>query len=516
MERCRVNSSVNGLPPQRGSIANFFPTAPSQISLPPKLLLTDSQIYSCTRPNSAKLPGDCLTEDADDMEISIFDADRYFNGSQDSNSSSNKPTVTVNEEAEQRESSVDGFSRSFRPPSFRATPTASSDASWNSQTGLLRKQHDNLSVSVRSFSNGEQKKEQSSSGARYFFGYRCPCSGKKSVDVEEKVSETKSSSPSTCVKKKYSSATKMPTVKADECLPRTAPPDPGFFSFNHHFPAPEIARRVVDSQTENASENPGRVSLEVFRQPETVTPLRNSAEFQKSPFARVSGDRRIFKIPGSPNLRLAVDDDAASDASSDLFEIDSLSTQAGFRRRDSLDELPAAAYGPRNIAGSAPAVTLHHRGMEDEEVAATSIAPSECYAPSEDSVDWSVTTAEGFDRYSLANFSSAVSEYEELRYAAEGRGGWKKKGITGGGLLSCRSEKAVKVIGPQPTWFEPDTRRVGKANFGLDRVVGVARLGGANTPHDGSVALDIRNRGRSSMIEPAKPDQVFRRVGVLR
>ncbi|KAK8957775.1 Protein PHYTOCHROME KINASE SUBSTRATE 4 [Platanthera zijinensis] len=318
------------------------------------------------------------------MEISIFDAESYFNGSQDSNSSSNKPTVTVNIEAtEQRESSVDGFSRSFRPPSFRTTPTASSDASWNSQTGLLRK-------------------------------------------------------------------------------------------------APGIVRRMVDSQKENASENPGRVSLEVFRPPETVTP-----------------------IPGSPNLRLAVDDDAASDASSDLFEIDSLSTQTGFRRRDSLDELPAAAYGPRNIAGN-------------EEAAATSIAPSECYAPSEVSVDWSVTTAEGFDRSSLANFSSAVSEYEELRYAAEGLGGWKKKGIAGGGLLSCRSEKAVKVIGPQPTWFEPETRRVGKANFGLDRVVGVARLGGANTAHDGSVALDIRNRGRSSMIEPAKPDQVLRRVGLLR
>lgn len=511
MDRYRVTSTDNGVLPQP-AIPNFFPAAPSQISLPPKLLLKDSQIFTYMRPNSSKLPGDCLPQNADETEISIFDADRYFNGSQDSTLSSKKLSVTVNEAAEQRESSVDVFSRSFRPHSFRSTPTASSDASWSSQTGLLRKHHGNFSLNVRSFPNGDQKKEKSSSG-RYFFGYRCPCSGKKSVNVEEKDSET----PSTCVKK--NSATKMSNLKAEEGFPRIPPQDPAFFrSLNHHFPEPKIVFPVLTAQKENGFENQGRVSLEVFRPPETVTPVRNSAEFQKSPFSRISGDRRIFKIPGSPNLRLAVEDDAASDASSDLFEIDSLSTQMGFRRRDSLDELPASAFVPRNIAGSSPALRLLHRGIEDEEAAATtSIAPSECYPPSEVSVDWSVTTAEGFDRSSVANFSSAVSEYEELRYGAEGLGGWKKKGIGGGGggLLSCRSEKAVKVIRPQPTRLEPETqRRVGKANLGLDRVVGVARLGGGNPAHDGSVALDIRSR--SSLTEPAKPEQVLRRVGLLR
>ncbi|KAJ6305322.1 hypothetical protein OIU78_020789 [Salix suchowensis] len=90
-----------------------------------------------------------------------------------------------------------------------------------------------------------------------------------------------------------------------------------------------------------------------------------------------------------------------------------------------------------------------------------SIAPTECYEPSEASIDWSVTTAEGFDRGSVTNFSVSASEADETTMMRgreygknSGGGGGKKRGGNGGLLMSCRCEKAVSV-GPHPVKCVP-------------------------------------------------------------
>nr|CAD1829054.1 unnamed protein product [Ananas comosus var. bracteatus] len=85
-----------------------------------------------------------------------------------------------------------------------ATPTASSEASWNSRSGLLVNPPGAVAVKVRPFppssssssSNNNTTDPRSKAGAarrRGRFGRRCPCAGWKSVDVEERYSEPRSS-----------------------------------------------------------------------------------------------------------------------------------------------------------------------------------------------------------------------------------------------------------------------------------------------------------------------------------
>ncbi|KAI0498193.1 hypothetical protein KFK09_021434 [Dendrobium nobile] len=494
MERYRLNPNFNGAAtaPQK---PNLFLNPTSQISLPPKPHLQDPPIspyLQPQRPNTAA--GDRLRHTADDSELSIFNAERYFNEGQDSNETSKKLTPIAERRDLSPKSSLDGFSRNSRSRSFHTTPTASSEASWNSQAGLLKNPPGSLSVTVKGFPVAEQRKGSASPGRR-LFRRSCPCAGKKSVDVEESYSDPKSP-----VRSSFESTAKNQNlIKAEQevekatkvkVFPGISPKENDAFRFS-----PEISRRTVNSggfsfpilasPKKEAVEDPARDSLEVFQPPidGTSSPvLRKSTDFQKN------SDRRSFNIPGSPKLRSPVDDDLASDASSDLFEIESLSTQITSRRSYSIDELPSLAFEPKKIVGNLPL----QRSIEEE-----------CYPPSEVSVSWSVTTAEGFDRASIANFSSAVSEFGEHPF--EPFAGEGKKGLSVGGLLSCRSEKAVCVVAPQLVRFGPDVqRRTGASVFAVepDRVMGLARLGAVNPVRDGAGLLGPRSVRMNRIVQP--------------
>ncbi|CAA0832620.1 Protein PHYTOCHROME KINASE SUBSTRATE 1 [Striga hermonthica] len=153
----------------------------------------------------------------------------------------------------------------------------------------------------------------------------------------------------------------------------------------------------------------------------------------------------------------STDDNMGSDTSSDLFEMESFSTQTTlyptYKRRDSLDD--AQIFGARRLA-------VGNRRIVDEEPPATpSVAGTECYAPSEVSVDWNVTMAHGFDRAACPTYRCRRRRREEggfhrRRVAGqeEGDGGVGKRKGGGGGLLmmSCRQGKAVSV-GPQLVRF---------------------------------------------------------------
>ncbi|PKA65608.1 Protein phytochrome kinase substrate 1 [Apostasia shenzhenica] len=524
MERYRISPNFNGVLPRR---TNYFTTAPSQISLlPPKPHLRDPPILPYLQPQPPAAPGDHQGHIPDDSEISIFDAERYFNEGREPTEASKKLVVALDSVAERCDHSLnstpssvfsgDGYLRNSHNRSFHATPTVSSEASWNSQVGLLRNRPGSLSVSVRSFPVAGEQRKRRISGGRRLFRRGCLCSGKKSIDVEEKYSDPKT--PVRCSFDCYSSpSAKIQSLKEEveqvakvKVFPGIWSKDTELFRASGRF-SPEIGRRIVNSGgfsfpilaplKNDAAEEPARDSLEVFRPSDgTTSPdIRKSADFQKKPvsllqFSKDGGDRRSFTFPGSPKTRTVMDDDLASDTSSDLFEIESLSTQVTYRRRDSVDELSASAFDPKRLSGSATTtagIFQLRRSMEEEE-AAPSIAPIECYPPSEVSVEWSVTTAEGFDRPSVANFSSAVSEYDELRYAAEveAAGGGKKKGFGGsggGGILSCRSEKAVSVIGPNLVRFGPlAQRRTGVSRAAVEpvRAVGLAKSGAVNPVQD--------------------------------
>lgn len=439
-----------------------------QSATPPKPhLRAESTLVSSRSAASAGRSGRCF----DDTEISIFDAERYFNEGHEPV----KATIFLNGPVErcdlyQRD---DGHAKLGRTTSIHSTPTASSEASWNSQSGLLAN-----SVRGNSLSK-DPSKSASSSGRRLFRG-NCPCSGKKAVDVDEKCSEPISPLHSDLELKSSSVIAKTPIFREAEVglssiperakteeikkefgveemrkvkiSPRICSPNPSLFSSSTRlspartFP-PEVDRLTVSSaipfgnpagfsfpvlnpSSVNFVQEPPRESLEIFRpMKETADSANAASDFQHRsvvfPFSDEVG-RHSFTFPVIP--KLPADDDAASDASSDLFEIESFSTQAMYRRRDSHEQV--------------------RRGLDHE--ATPSIAPSECYAPSEVSVQWSVTTAEGFDRASLANFSSAASHCGDLRILEVERqrfaSGSRRRCS---GLLSCRSEKAVSV-GPKP------------------------------------------------------------------
>lgn len=138
--------------------------------------------------------------------------------------------------------------------------------------------------------------------------------------------------------------------------------------------------------------------------------------------------------PTTTTNTTTVCDDMASDASSDLFEIDNISG---------------------NIGGY-PILNMQATGGDDDDISGYCTSPTtQFYAPSEASIEWSVVTA------SAADFSSVISDYDEkyighgvgvggggehINSAADATGNKKfimrsKKA----GLLGCNSQKAVNV-----------------------------------------------------------------------
>jgi len=158
----------------------------------------------------------------------------------------------------------------------------------------------------------------------------------------------------------------------------------------------------------------------------------------------------VFQPRSCPRSRRTSyeEDTALSDGSSDLFEIESFTTS---NYNPSINNSTIKRFGSSVCRHSLDEET---NGGDEVE----SVAPTECYAPSEVSIDWSVTTAEGFDRSSLANFSVSASEVgyaavrREVASSRDSNDKRNNKGTVnnGGGLLmSCRCQKAVSV-GPGP------------------------------------------------------------------
>ncbi|KAK4345874.1 hypothetical protein RND71_036050 [Anisodus tanguticus] len=417
----------------------------------------------------------------DDSEINVFDAKKYFSESNESSPEARKNLVEQCDLASvPRHSSVSSVGNGYGR-NFRATPTASSEASWNSQTGLLSNPPGAIAISLRGI-NPNEKKRGSFSTCNWFFCRKCPCSGKKSVQVEETNSEPRTETGSESFAVKHNPKVVLEKAKNSTEMQQRA----AILNSNIHPQRPSseivinkigtIQRRSSESESSKImastiacqqrvlasvrlfTETAGGFSFPILNNstqaklgikppptrlisisPILEDPARDSLEvFQPSSRKSTETDQRCnFPFPGSPISRVtATDDDVASDASSDLFEIESFST---------------------SIATSCP---LYRQRNSLDEPGTPSIAATECYAPSEVSIDWSVTTAEGFDRASVTNFST-ISELDNVsNMRLFGSGGASTAATSGGeggkwkgsGLLSCRHEKAVNIV-PQPVKF---------------------------------------------------------------
>lgn len=318
----------------------------------------------------------------EDTELSIFEARSYFseNGSNDSR-------------CQTRNLSGPRFSSvaSAKVSSFTVGQTASSEASWNSQTGLLSNKN-------RQGSDRDGRRS-SKKGPRWFFRRRaCPCSSSKSVQVQE--SKPRIAVPKTGSDRIVSNRIvhSHQTISSPEPIRLTIPSNTVTRSID--YTANKEARAPVSNfsfptlnETSQLSENPKNPVLN------HIKPVR--IEPALLPIKPVLN-------PTSPK-GVIIDEEATSDASSDLFEIESFSTQTAARPwappvRDSMEET-VSEYG---------------------------------YEPSEASVTWSVMTAEpasavaaNFSRIALSSSSTAFSGYDKKRT----------------GLLNCHCEKAVMVNG---------------------------------------------------------------------
>ncbi|KAG6580846.1 Protein PHYTOCHROME KINASE SUBSTRATE 4, partial [Cucurbita argyrosperma subsp. sororia] len=481
----------------------------------------------------------CSTVD-DSSELSIFDAKKYFNEVSTNNTNKVSPVTNIESMSESEKcnghsvtlsqdqdfdqdselskskpwtcgvvthpsslmlskfspslDSIDGYHRrSYRARSFRSTtPTASSEASWNSQTGLLSNPPGAISVSVlRGDTNHHSGRKShkpslsSSTTTRWSFrSSKCPCTGKKSIQVQESkvVLEPKTSPPYTnnnttvgshsqleselesesSLSEKTSGANKILLQQSDNNViwstQRRFPPNlllqehttqRVIASTGFTFPIlKKNANNNEDIPTRSIShvliEDPPRDSLEVFK-PSTTRDCGNNGGGGGGGGSLKS--RILASVAASGGTATIVNDvdDVASDASSDLFEIESFSAQtvntatvsypAMFHRRDSM-ELEARKLGLA-LAGT-------RRSLDEPMTPST-----DWYEPSEASIDWSITTAEGFDRASITNMSETEEPWIEKNNNNTSNNNNRRRSSSGNGLLSCRSEKAVSV-GPQP------------------------------------------------------------------
>ncbi|KAF7852212.1 hypothetical protein BT93_L5364 [Corymbia citriodora subsp. variegata] len=484
---------------------------------------------------------------ADDSELSIFDARKYFNETNDQGFTDSPgvisplkenlpdPSLLLPRLSSASSSVVDGNGRNYRARSFPSyvTPTASSEASWNSHTGLLSNPPGAIPVSLRDPA-ADRKRGTSNSQRWLLFHPKCPCLGKKSVRVKERSSEPRSPArlsnhrskelegykvqPDVAQTKAFSitavsetskkssvvtATTRCYTSKTSEKIANTIRRISS--EAENHFP-PEVrpsdvarARPFADGST-NAGftfpvlkpSMPPSSSLPPLKPvpngqssiKKSVSPLlplaldlaRDSLEvFQPSGVSNTH-PCQLLVAPASlgPRENQAADDEVASDASSDLFEIESFSTQSTsypipyHRQRDSLDEAR-----PRFSTNTSTGPGLYN-GLDDQPMTPSSAgyALTECgYEPSEASITWSITTAEGtaWDRGSMTNYSVGASDAEEFtrmqlwmhreleRGSGEEGGGGSRRG--NGLLTSCRCEKAVSV-GPSPVKCAPEQGHV--------------------------------------------------------
>lgn len=479
--------------------------------------------------------------DENENEISIFAAEKYFNETQPQQQSKenklsvpssstathvnnekndNKRIVESDEYAMQQiernssvsSSVVDGYEygKKYRTRSVQSTTTVSSEASWNSQSGLLY----NLprgSINGAAMRNNNLNSEQgkkSRSQAKWIFGRKC-CFGRKSVQVQENLSEPSKihnlhthqvlntgfhlNSMDQRPKTGEIDVYKPPSLnegtnkfefeknlkgndgrdkqelpyrnaeKENEVSGHSAhfapenkftveigcPPIPPGRSFHdvQGFSFPAVLNPLIVGKPLNQLNSSTREILESIPLPDSSI-RRKSNEIQQRKLMSPSlahDHHQSFNLPVSRKPQTMIkDEDIESDTSSDLFEIESISTQTtsypiGYQQRD-------YNYLEEEIS------SYKARRQSLDEPTTPSVAPTELYEPSETSINWSVTTAEGIDRVSFTNFSvgaASPTDYEEAQFfmpsnanSTTGGGGGRPRV---NGLLGCRSENSVKV-----------------------------------------------------------------------
>ncbi|KAL3513191.1 hypothetical protein ACH5RR_025908 [Cinchona calisaya] len=323
-------------------------------------------------------------------EIGVFGADKYFNMRLEYG------TRTKHENRNEELVGVYGPKPKLRP----GTPSISSEAtSWNSQVALLQNLPQNVS----------QTRQRMATGRRIFATFGCsgPCLDKGALYAAEN-----QRGDSRMVYGE--NVSQLGSKRVD----------------NHFaFPVPnaEAANMLVKKQLDEGKSEDPRKSLEVFgsdrmKRGDIATSLaRKLSMLTWDAIPKASNPQSI--TVGSTTIC----DDMTSDASSDLFEIE-------------------------NISGTGYPILSTET---DDNMSSGCLSPPTQYAPSEASIEWSVVTA------SAADYSSVISDFDEKNIGISGdfitANAFNKNSRTNtvdkeaqkgrpGGLLGCKSQKAVSVV----------------------------------------------------------------------
>ncbi|KAF9626139.1 hypothetical protein IFM89_031266 [Coptis chinensis] len=373
---------------------------------------------------------------AKDGEINIFGAEKYFNGGMDE---ANRKTTESGERKHQpkEDGKVDlqNMRMKFKP----GFQSVNSQSSQNSRSALLQGRKKGQSPSWRN--RGITRHFLST------FSWKCSCSNKKSVDIDELVGDNKKRMNGRknvdygeTLEKKFMEAsvqmksyavTTNGTIQSEMegstlCL-RDDIPELGLQN-NENFvftvSNSKTANLILERQCGDLEKGDARKSLEVFGSPIVDKVSKTMSLDRRLPMC----EWEAKDIPATSASSLMQDDE--SDTSSDLFEINNISEDVHpfFRRQDS-DFMSACATNT-------------------------------FYEPSEASVDWSVVTASAVNFPTTPNYertpeAESAPPTKTTGETAAAKTSGKVQRSHPNAFLGCRSQKAVKVAGEAYSVIRP-------------------------------------------------------------
>ncbi|KAG8654103.1 protein PHYTOCHROME KINASE SUBSTRATE 1 [Manihot esculenta] len=375
----------------------------------------------------------------EDEEIGVFGAEKYFNGGIDEDSPRISRTVIPRKYhlPPKKDAQLNDHMVPIKPSVHPATPSVHSESSSNSQSALLRSVH-------RRTLQTKTNKVRGKIGKNIFaaLGCKCSCSDKDSIDVDdEHVGEISFKKSTNAAMLQGKAITEEECIKAGLDLdhkPRSRSQLEGLEklgtgmnkenSFRYPTSNSEAGNLPKKLQLQQESIKP-RKSLEVFGSP--VHGRRSQSFRIERRLSMLSWDAaapRMEEIDYSATSG-GVYNDNDSDASSDLFEIESLTGKV------------------------TPFLT--RQGSDD--VTSGCLTPTTCYAPSEASIEWSVVTASAADFSVMSDLeelkppttasSSPIKAFLNSANAKSGIGKDSPRRRRSSILLGCNSHQAVSVAG---------------------------------------------------------------------
>lgn len=321
----------------------------------------------------------------EDGEIGIFGAEKYFKGAMDEQLP--RTPHSINPPNHHPKSKiVKDDEEPTKPKTGSTTPSVRSESSWNSRTGLL-------------VNNGNRRipksqKEKPTRVKSLLISLGCNCNDKGSVKIAEKKVLVKELSKPPAKFTGGFTDDKMNTKKEDSFV----------FPVLNAFPPAKTSTPPEVEEGDITHVKTRRNSSEAFGSPVLEKGKKSFSLERKLTMLNWDG-----VTPRAENI--GENNDAGSDASSDLFEIESFSTNGN------------NSFLARQVSnGRSSSATLPNG-----------------YAPSEASIAWSVVTA------SVTGFS-IISDYEDTTRTNSKT--HMERVIKGTGILSgCTNHKSVRVAG---------------------------------------------------------------------